>query len=66
MTLWEDVLSWRAFEWERFLMLTALSPRTYCVFYALGTALLYMSGATPAAETTNCLLALYAVAVLSI
>lgn len=47
-------------------MLAALSPRTYCVFYALGTALLYLSGATPAAETTNCLLALYAVAVLSI
>lgn len=65
MTLWSDLPTWGAREWEAFLTRAALEPRTYGLLFALGTVGAFLGGAALSPETTHCLLALYALAVLA-
>lgn len=66
MSIWEEIPSWRARDWERFLMRAVLEPRTYCMLWVLIAVGLVLAGVPMSNDSTLCVLALFAMAALSI
>jgi hypothetical protein len=68
MTVWEDVRSWGARDWDAFLRRAALEPRTYCLLFALGFAGAFLGGACNgwSDENLRIALAMNAVAMISL
>lgn len=66
MTLWEEIPTWGAREWERFLTGAALEPRTYCMCFAVAAAGVVLAGVPLPDDALMCVLTLYTLCVISL
>jgi hypothetical protein len=66
MTIWGEIPKWHARDWERFIVRAGLEPRTYCMLWVLITVILILAETPLSNDSMLCVLALFAMAALSV